>query len=142
MTIKNVLFLCTGNACRSQMAEGWARHLWDGVIHPYSAGVVAHGLDPRAVLVMREAGVDISGQGSKTLDDLSTLEFQAVVTLCDKARESCPFFPGGTTQLHRAFEDPAALARDAADEASALPPYRRVKDQIEGFVRELPELLG
>jgi len=142
MTIKKVLFLCTGNACRSQMAEGWARHLLDGIIHPYSAGVVAHGLDQRAVQVMREAGVDISEQDSKTLDDLSTLEFQAVVTLCDRARESCPFFPGKTIQLHRAFEDPATLARDAADEASALTPYRRVRDQIENFVRELPDLLG
>ncbi|MEF8888670.1 MAG: arsenate reductase ArsC [Desulfohalobiaceae bacterium] len=142
MTIKNVLFLCTGNACRSQMAEGWARHLLDGVIHPYSAGVVAHGLDHRAVQVMREAGVNISGHSSKTLDDLSTLEFQAVVTLCDRARESCPFFPVKTMQLHRALEDPAALARDTADEASALPPYRRVRDQIEDFVRMLPDLLG
>lgn len=142
MTNKNVLFLCTGNACRSQMAEGWARHSLNGVVRPYSAGVVAHGLDKRAVQVMREAGVDITGQESKTLDDLPPVEFQVVVTLCDRAKESCPFFPGGTTQLHRAFEDPAALARDAADEASALPPYRRVRDRIEKFVLSLPHLLG
>ncbi|MEF8942704.1 MAG: arsenate reductase ArsC [Desulfohalobiaceae bacterium] len=139
---KNVLFLCTGNSCRSQMAEGWARQLLKGVVHPHSAGVAPQGLDPKAVQVMQEAGVDISGQASKTLEDLPALEFDAVITLCDQAKESCPFFPGGATRLHRSFEDPATLARDAADEASALQPYRRVRDEIREFVRQLPETLA
>ncbi|MEF8889621.1 MAG: arsenate reductase ArsC [Desulfohalobiaceae bacterium] len=139
---KNVLFLCTGNSCRSQMAEGWARQLLEGVVHPHSAGVAPQGLDPKAVQVMQEAGVDISGQASKTLEDLPALEFDAVITLCDQAKESCPFFPGGATRLHRGFEDPATLARDAADEASALQPYRRVRDEIREFVRQLPETLA
>ena len=138
---KNVLFLCTGNSCRSQMAEGWARQLLEGVVYPHSAGVAPQGLDPKAVQVMQEAGVDISGQASKTLEDLPALEFDAVITLCDQAKESCPFFPGSATRLHRGFEDPATLARDAADEASALQPYRRVRDEIREFVRQLPDML-
>jgi arsenate reductase len=141
MTVKNVLFLCTGNSCRSQMAEGWARHLLVGVVQPFSAGTAPQGLDPRAVQVVREAGVDISGQASKGLEDLPALEFDAVITLCDRARESCPFFPGGTVRLHRGFEDPAVLARDAVEEASALKPYRRVRDEIREFVRQLPDML-
>ncbi|MCF8029313.1 MAG: arsenate reductase ArsC [Desulfohalobiaceae bacterium] len=141
MKSKNVLFLCTANSCRSQMAEGWARQLLAGVINPHSAGVATQGLDQRAVQVMREVGVDISGQVSKSLDDLPDLEFDAVVTLCDQAKESCPFFPGTATRLHRSFEDPAVLARDAVDEASTLQPYRRVRDEIREFVRQLPDML-
>jgi arsenate reductase len=85
-----ILFLCTGNSCRSQMAEGWARHLKGNLIDPYSAGIENHGLDPNAVIVMQEAGVDISGHRSKTLEDLAGIEFDYVVTVCDRARESCP----------------------------------------------------
>jgi len=141
MKSKNVLFLCTGNSCRSQMAEGWARHLLSGAVHPFSAGVAPQGVDRRAVRVMAEAGVDISGQASKGLEDLPALEFDAVITLCDRAKESCPFFPGTATRLHLGFEDPAILARDAVDEASALQPYRRVRDEIREFVRQLPDML-
>lgn len=141
MTVKNVLFLCTGNSCRSQMAEGWARHMLDDVVHPFSAGVAPQGVDPRAKQVMREAGVDISGQVSKGLEDLPALKFDAVITLCDRAKESCPFFPGKAMRLHRSFDDPAVLARDAVDEASALPPYRRVRDEIREFTRQVPSML-
>ena len=141
MTVKNVLFLCTGNSCRSQMAEGWARQLLGGLVHPYSAGTAPQGLDPRAEQVMLEAGVDISGQASKTLEDLPALEFHAVITLCDQAKESCPVFPGGAMRLHRGFDDPATLARAAADATSALQPYRRVRDEIREFVRQLPDML-
>jgi len=141
MTVKNVLFLCTGNSCRSQMAEGWARQLLGGAVRPFSAGTAPQGVDPRAVQVMAEAGVDLSGQASKGLEDLPALQFDAVITLCDRAKESCPFFPGGVLRLHRGFEDPAVLARDAAEEASALRPYRRVRDEIREFVRELPDRL-
>ena len=91
-----VLFLCTGNSCRSQMAEGWTRHFKGDVVEPYSAGIKPHGLDPRAVTVMAEAGVDISGQRSKHVDEVKDIPFNCVVTVCDRARESCPLFPGRT----------------------------------------------
>ena len=134
---KNILFLCTGNSCRSQMAEGWARSLLGDSAEPYSAGVVAAGLDPRAVKVMAEAGVDISGQRSKTIDGLGDIEFDLVVTVCDRARESCPIFPGKVKSIHRSFDDPPALAEDARSEEEALAHYRRVRDEIRTFVEEL-----
>ena len=137
-----VLFLCTGNACRSQMAEGWARHLKADRLEPYSAGIETHGLDPRAVQVMAEAGVDISGHRSKHLDDLADVDFDAVVTVCDHAHESCPMFPGGTRLVHAGFDDPPRLAKGAADEDEALDAYRRVRDAIRDFVATLPEALA
>lgn len=136
-----LLFLCTGNACRSQMAEGWARALWNDTIEPYSAGILAAGLDPRAVRVMAEAGVDISRHKSKRVSDLGAVTFDVVVTVCDNARESCPVFPGKTRLIHRSFEDPPYLSRDASSEAEALVHYRRVRDEIKAFVQNLPDLL-
>jgi arsenate reductase len=137
-----VLFLCTGNACRSQMAEGWTRHMHGGRVEAHSAGVIKHGLDERAVRVMAEAGVDISSQESKTVEELPRLELDAVITLCDQAHESCPFFPGSFLRLHRGFDDPPLLALQAADEENALEPYRRVRDEIRDFVGGLPEILS
>src|SRR5690606_2196023 len=119
-----VLFLCTGNACRSQMSEGWARHLRSGQIEAYSAGVAPHGLDPRAVKAMAEAGVDISAHTSKNLDTLLHIPFDYVVTVCDKAAESCPIFTGNARKVHRSFQDPPALARSAQSEEEALDHYR------------------
>jgi len=137
-----ILFLCTGNACRSQMAEGWARHLKGDVLDPYSAGIETHGLDPRAVQVMAEAGVDISGHRSKHLDELEGVDFGAVVTVCDRAREACPVFPGRTRKVHVGFDDPPRLAVGAKTEEEALAPYRRVRDAIRAFVETLPEGLN
>jgi len=137
-----VLFLCTGNSCRSQMAEGWARALKGDVIEPYSAGVLPHGLDPRAVRAMAEVGVDISGQRSKHVDTLKETEFDYVVTVCDSAREACPVFPGRTRMVHRDFDDPPILARNARSEEEALAHYRRVRDEIRRFVESLPEGLA
>jgi len=137
-----ILFLCTGNACRSQMAEGWARHLKGDVLEPYSAGIEPRGLDPRAVRVMAEAGVDISGHRSKPLDDLAGVDFDVVVTVCDRARESCPVFPGRTRRVHVGLDDPPRLADRAKDEEAALAPYRRVRDAIRAFVETLPEGLS
>ncbi len=137
-----VLFLCTGNSCRSQMAEGWARHLWPGRIEPYSAGVKTHGLNPDAVRVMAEAGVDISGHRSKLLDELRDVEFDYVVTVCSNAHESCPVFPGKTRVVHVGFDDPPRLAAEAKTEEERLAPYRRVRDEIRRFVAELPQRLG
>jgi arsenate reductase len=136
-----VLFLCGGNSCRSQMAEGFVRHLKGDLMEAYSAGVVAREVDPRAVQVMAEAGVDISGQRSKGIEELSPVEFDYVVTLCDQARESCPFFPGRARRLHAGFDDPPFLAAGATDEAAALKPYRRVRDEIRGFVERMPGIL-
>jgi arsenate reductase len=137
-----ILFLCTGNSCRSQMAEGWARRLKGDVIEAYSAGIESHGLNPRAVEVMAEAGVDISGQRSKTLAELAGVRFDFVVTLCDHAHESCPLFPGGTEVVHVGFDDPPRLAKDARNEAEALAHYRRARDEIREFVAALPERLN
>ena len=136
-----ILFLCTGNSCRSQMAEGWARHLKGDRIDAYSAGVEPHGMNARAIRVMAEAGVDISGHASKHVRDLARVTFDYVVTVCDHAHETCPIFPGATKVVHVGFEDPPALARDAKSEEEALSHYRRVRDQIKAFVETLPEAL-
>lgn len=135
--MKSVLFLCTGNACRSQMAEGWARHLRASDIKAHSAGVAPHGVDPRAVQVMAEAGVDISDHRSKHVDELIDTPLDLIVTVCDAAAEACPVFPRPVPKLHRSFEDPPALARGAADEDAALAHYRRVRDEIRTFVATL-----
>jgi arsenate reductase len=136
-----VLFLCTGNSCRSQMAEGWARQLKGDVIEPYSAGIEIHGLNPSAVKVMAEAGVDISGHRSKHVDELGNIPFDYVVTVCDHANESCPVFPGKVKRVHVNFDDPPRLARNAKTEEEALDHYRRVRDQIRAFVEKLPDAL-
>jgi arsenate reductase len=138
MTQIKILFLCTGNSCRSQMAEGWCRELRSGEIECASAGVVEHGLDPRAVKAMAEAGVDISGQRSKTVEELAGREFDYVVTLCDHARRSCPSFPGEVVTVHRGFDDPPSLAMGAENEEEAMRVYRRVRDEIRDFVADMP----
>ena len=137
-----ILFLCTGNSCRSQMAEGWARPLKGDVLEPYSAGIERHGMNPYAVRVMAEAGVDISGQSSKLVSELPDVAFDYVVTLCGSAHDLCPFFPGSVKKVHVGFEDPPALAAGAASEEEALSHYRRVRDAIREFVAGLPESLG
>lgn len=136
-----VLFLCTGNSCRSQMAEGWVRALKSGVMEARSAGVESKGLDPRAVTVMAEAGVDISSQRSKNVSELLDEHFDAVITVCDHARSACPVFPGDVRVLHVSFEDPPRLARGETTEEGALTHYRRVRDEIRAFVESLPESL-
>jgi arsenate reductase len=141
MSKLRILFLCTGNACRSQIAEGWARHLKGDRIDARSAGVAPHGLDPRAVRVMAEAGVDVSAQRSKHVNELADVCFDFVVTLCGHANELCPRFPGATRVVHVPFDDPPTLALGAADEEEALAHYRRVRDEIRAFVETLPDSL-
>jgi arsenate reductase (thioredoxin) len=136
-----VLFLCTGNSCRSQMAEGWARALKGDLIDPYSAGVATHGMNASAVRVMREAGVDITGQRSKHVDEVKDVGLDYVVTVCGHAHESCPVFPGRAKVIHVGFDDPPKLAKSAASEEEALGHYRRVRDEIRAFVETLPESL-
>jgi len=137
-----VLFLCTGNSCRSQMAEGWARHLKSDVVEPYSAGIEIHGLNPNAVKVMAEAGVDISGHHSKHLNELKDIDFDYVITVCDIAHESCPIFPVKTKVVHVGFDDPPRLAKQAKTKEDALNCYRRVRDEIRVLIETLPESLG
>jgi arsenate reductase len=142
----NVLFLCTGNSCRSQMAEGWARHLKGDVIDAYSAGIETHGLNPNAVKVMAEAGVDISNQSSQHIDAFKEIPIDVVVTVCSHANETCPYFPAQSKVIHVGFDDPPKMARELAEkgasEEAQLECYRRVRDQIRAFVETLPQALN
>ena len=123
------------------MAEGWARHLKSDEIEPFSAGIETHGLNPNAVSVMKEAGVDISGHKSKLVSDLGDVEFDYVITVCGHADESCPVFPGKAKVVHAGFDDPPALAANAGTEEEALEHYRRVRDEIRDYVSSLPSVL-
>ncbi len=137
-----ILFLCTGNSCRSQMAEGWARALKSDAIETYSAGIETHGLNPNAVKVMAEAGVDISGHRSKNVSELADAPLDYVITVCGHANESCPLWLGRKTKvIHVGFDDPPQLAKSAKTDEEALNHYRRVRDEIAAFVRTLPESL-
>lgn len=135
----SVLFLCTGNSCRSQMAEGFARALRCDAMDAYSAGTSPHGLNPMAVRAMAEVGIDISGHTSKTPQDLAAagVKLDVVVTVCDSAHEACPVIPG-TRIVHAGFDDPPRLAKTAASEEEAMQHYRRVRDEIRAFVETLP----
>ena len=137
-----VLFLCTGNSCRSQMAEGWARKLKSDVIDAFSAGVEPHGMNRLAVRAMAEAGVDISGQRSKHVDELAEVPLDYVVTVCDHANETCPVLPTRTRKVHVGFDDPPRLAKGAKDDNEAMVHYRRVRDEIRRWVETLPESLA
>ncbi len=140
-----ILFLCTGNSCRSQMAEGWTRHLKSDQFEAYSAGVAPHGLNLDAVKVMQEAGVDISNQQSQHIEEFKDMDIDYVVTVCDNARESCPIFPGKAKVIHVGFDDPPLMAAEAAqrgaEEKVQLDCYRMVRDEIREFVEHLPASL-
>lgn len=136
-----ILFLCTGNSCRSQMAEGWARHLIGDKIKAYSAGIETHGLNPNAVKVMAEAGVDISGQKSQNVTEFQNIDLDFVITVCGHADENCPMFPGKTKVIHKGFDDPPKLAESVESEEEKLNCYRRVRDEIRAFVGNLPSFL-
>lgn len=135
----SVLFLCTGNSCRSQIAEGWARSLKTDSIDAYSAGIEKHGLNPLAVKVMAEAGVDISKQQSNLIPELPIDRFDYVITLCGHANETCPYFPGRV--VHRGFDDPPKLAESAEDKVGELVHYQRVRDEIREYIQSLPASL-
>ena len=137
-----VLFLCTGNSCRSQMAEGWARALKGDGLETYSAGIETHGLNPNAVRVMAEAGVDISTHRSKRVDELAAVPFDVVVTVCGHANETCPTWLGQKARVvHAGFDDPPKLAKTAKSEEEALGHYRRVRDEIRTYINSLPDSL-
>ena len=136
-----ILFLCTGNSCRSQMAEGWARSLKSDCIDAYSAGIETHGMNPNVVEVMAEVNVDISDHQSKHLNELGDVEFDYVVTVCGHANESCPVFPGRTKVVHVGFDDPPRMAAQCENDDEKLDCYRRVRDEIRKFIESLPESL-
>ena len=138
-----ILFLCTGNSCRSQMAEGFARHLKHKDIEAYSAGIAPKGIDPMALKAMAEVGIDISAQKSKNIDEMRKqhIEFDYVITLCDNAQKTCPSFPVRTTVVHVGFDDPPRLAAGIKDEEKAMAHYRKIRDEIRAFVEQLPERL-
>ena len=130
---KRVLILCTGNSARSQMAEGLLRHLAGDRFEVESAGVEPNHVRPQAIAAMQEAGIDISNQRSKSVDEFTGQEFDYVITVCDNARERCPVFPGKTKRIHWSFDDPAQAV---GDEAARLAVFRHVRDEIEGRLRE------
>ncbi|MDH3628768.1 MAG: arsenate reductase ArsC [Acidobacteriota bacterium] len=136
-----LLFLCTGNSCRSQMAEAWTRQLMGETVEPSSAGSAPKGLDPRAIQVMTEAGVDMTGYQSTPYDVQSVSDVDLVVTVCDAARGACPLPPTGVRHLHQSFPDPPGRTAGMEDEAEILRVYRDVRDQIRAWVYTLPRLL-
>lgn len=137
---KNILFLCTGNSCRSQMAEGWGKFLKGDKFNFYSAGTKKHGLNARAVQVMKEVGVDISTHQSRTIEELPSDKMNYVFTVCSDAHENCPYFPGGKV-IHTGFDDPPRLTKDMNDEEEILQVYRRVRDEIKQMVTEIEKRL-
>ena len=137
-----VLFLCTGNSCRSQMAEGWVRHLKADIIEPYSAGVEVKPVDPYAVKVMADAGVDISGRLSKHASKMMDIPYDYAITVCSHARETCPFFADDVKRLHVEFDDPPFLTKDMSDREEKLAVYRRIRDEIREFVERMPANLS
>jgi len=138
----NILFLCTGNSCRSQMAEGLCKHYLSDTIEAYSAGIETHGLNPSALRVMAEIGIDISPHYSKTADELGNIDFDYVITVCDHAYETCPVFASHTQIIHHTFDDPPRLAKQAASEQQAMDHYRRVRDDIRNYILTLPQRLA
>lgn len=141
----NLLYLCTGNSCRSQMAEGWTRHLRSDVINAYSAGIETHGLNPNAVRVMAEEGVDISNHKSQHIDEFRDIPLDVVITVCGHAHETCPFFPTRAKIIHVGFDDPPKMARELAEQGATeeeqLDCYRKVRDEIRAFVETLPDAI-
>lgn len=136
MNIKKVLVLCTGNSCRSQIAEGYLKHFAEGKAEVYSAGIETHGVNPKAILVMREDGIDISHHTSNHIDEYSDIPFDYIITVCDNAKESCPIFPGKAEKFHHNFPDPAKATGTDED---VMAEFRRVRDMIKGYCREFVE---
>ena len=137
----SILFLCTGNSCRSQMAEGLTRALKGDTIEVWSAGISAEGVDPLAIKAMKELDIDISSHASKTVEQLERTEFDYVITVCGHAHENCPCFPAKTKTLHKGFDDPPQLADAQVSAEENMKYYRRVRDEIKAFIENLPESL-
>jgi arsenate reductase len=140
-----LLYLCTGNSCRSQMAEGWTRHLKGDQIEAFSAGIETHGLNPNMVKVMGEAGVDVTSQKSENILDYADTQLDVVVTVCGHAHETCPVFPANCKVIHVGFPDPPKMAKELAEQGASedeqLECYRKVRDEIKSYVASLPHSL-
>ncbi|WEK19919.1 MAG: arsenate reductase ArsC [Candidatus Pedobacter colombiensis] len=128
--MKKVLILCTGNSCRSQLAEGFIRHFAGDAAIVYSAGIETHGVNPRAIAVMAESGIDISGHTSNNVNEYANIDFDYVITVCDNARESCPYFPTKAQKFHYNFPDPA---KATGTEEEIMQEFRKVRDMIEAY---------
>lgn len=137
-TKQKILFLCTDNSCRSQMVEGFTNHLKGDLFEAYSAGIEPHAINPNAVKVMDEIGIDISIQQSKLIDTFKNIEFDYVVTVCDSAHENCPFYPAKVRIIHHRFSDPTMMASRKKRESDKLECYRIVRDEIKEFIQKLP----
>ncbi len=131
--MKNILVLCTGNSCRSQIAEGYLRHFSEGRANVYSAGIETHGVNPKAIQVMREDHIDIAGHTSNHVDEYLSVPFDFVITVCDNAREACPFFPGNVQRFHYNFPDPA---RATGTPAEVMDEFRRVRDLVKSYTAD------
>jgi len=131
--LKRILLLCTGNSCRSQMAEAYLQEFGRGLLDVYSAGTEPHGINPYTVKVMAEDGLDIANKESKSVDRFLSQNFDYIITVCDKARENCPYFPGRGKRIHHSFDDPAAVS--GTDE-EILREFRRVQNEIKNWARE------
>ncbi len=135
---KKILFLCTGNSCRSQMAEGFAKSLLSEKYEAFSAGTSPHGINEYAVKVMKEVGIDISSHTSDNIDKFRDINLDLVVTVCDNAASSCPTYENSNTEvMHAPFDDPPALAKDLNNEEEILSSYRRVRDEVSEFIKTL-----
>lgn len=132
--MKRILVLCTGNSCRSQIAEGFLRHFLGTTAEVYSAGIETHGVNPKAVRVMKEVGIDISNHTSNNIDEYDDLDFDFVLTVCDNAKENCPFFPTSAKKFHYNFPDPA---KALGSEEEVLDEFRKVRDQIQRYCENL-----
>lgn len=131
--MKKILVLCTGNSCRSQLAEGYLRHFAGGKAEVYSAGVETHGVNPRAITTMLEDGIDISGHTSNNMEEYRAIDFDYVITVCDNAKERCPFFPSKAQKFHHNFPDPA---KATGTEAEIMEQFRAVREQIKAYSRD------
>ena len=131
--MKKILVLCTGNSCRSQIAEGYLRHFADGKAEVYSAGIETHGVNPRAIATMQEDGIDISGHTSNNVNEYQNINFDFVITVCDNAQENCPYFPGSAQKFHYNFPDPA---KAAGSEEEIMEVFRNVREQIKTYCQE------
>jgi arsenate reductase len=133
---KRILFLCTGNSCRSQMAEAWANHLRGGKAQFYSAGTQKHGMNPYAIQVMEELGIDMGKHYSKTTEDIQMNELDIIYTVCSHAQENCPYI-AGANMIHQGFDDPPKLCENLSDKEEILTVYRRVRDEIRSFIESI-----
>jgi arsenate reductase len=140
--MKKLLFLCTGNSCRSQMAEGLCNYYWGNLIDCYSAGIEKHGLNPFALIVMKELDIDISHHKSKTLDDLNMSNFDYVITVCGDADKKCPTFFNSSIIIHKGFDDPPKLAKNLKNNEEILFHYRKIRDEIKNYILTLRDNLN